>query len=222
MTNFSEMRENMILGQFLPGLIKDETLINIFSAMPREEFLEEQYKQLAYSDSNINIKKNRSLMSPFSAAKLIQTCNLLQSEIVLLIGSNIGYESAIVANLVDTVIAIEEEKDLFLKAENNFKNMNIDNVVNINSEHSLGHNKNAPYDAIIILGSINKVDAKILDQLIEGGRLLVCESFNNNIIESKLYKYYKRKNKFIKNELYDLNLPKLNFGTSENTLFKLS
>ena len=69
MTNFSEMRENMILGQFLPGLIKDETLINIFSAMPREEFLEEQYKQLAYSDSNINIKKNRSLMSPFSAAK---------------------------------------------------------------------------------------------------------------------------------------------------------
>jgi len=161
-------------------------------------------------------------MSPFSAAKLIQTCNLLQSEIVLLIGSNIGYESAIVANLVDTVIAIEEEKDLFLKAENNFKNMNIDNVVNINSKHSLGHNKNAPYDAIIILGSINKVDSKILDQLSEGGRLLVCESFNNNLIESKLYKYYKRKNKFIKNELYDLNLPKLNFGTSENTLFKLS
>ena len=221
MTSFKKMRENMILGQFLPGLIKNKKIIEIFSNVEREFFLNEDLKALAYSDLNLRIKKNRYLVSPFNFAKILETSEIKEKEMVLLIGSGVGYETMIMSKIAGTVISMEEDKDLFKISEENLNNFDLENVVNVNFFHSDGFEKHAPYDVIIILGAIDEPNEKILKQLSDKGRLLVCETVHSNLEESKLTVYYKYKSNYVKRKLFDLNLPKLLSLKKESNLFKL-
>ena len=221
MTSFKKMRENMILGQFLPGLIKEEILIEVFSEVEREKFLKDNLQALAYSDINLKISEDRFLISPFNYAKILEAAKIKKKEMVLLIGAGTGYETIILSKIAGTVIAIEEDRELSKISEENLKNYDLDNVVNIKGKLSVGLKKHAPYDVIIILGSIDELNKKILEQLSEEGRLLTCMRLDQNLEESKLTIYYKHNKKYVKNILFDLNLPKLLSLRIKNNQFKL-
>ena len=216
MNNFIQMRQNMIAGQFLPGLIKNKKIIEFFGNTPRELFLPEQFQSLAYSDLNIKISNNRYVPSPFNTAKIFQEAELKGSEVILLIGANLGYEATVLSKLVDTVVAIEENADMKKNADANIKKVNAENILLLRSNHRLGHKKLAPYDIIISLEPQNTIENTLLDQLSEGGKLVYCEKQNVNLNEGKLNVYYREGNRYIKRQLFDLNIP----STKENTLYE--
>ena len=216
MNNFIQMRQNMIAGQFLPGLIKNKKIIEFFGNTPRELFLPEQFQSLAYSDLNIKISNNRYVPSPFNTAKIFQEAELKGSEVILLIGANLGYEATVLSKLVDTVVAIEENADMKKNADANIKKVNAENILLLRSNHRLGHKKLAPYDIIISLEPQNTIENTLLDQLSEGGKLVYCEKQNVKLNEGKLNVYYREGNRYIKRQLFDLNIP----STKENTLYE--
>lgn len=211
------MRENMILGQFLPGLIKNENLIEVFSQIAREEFLSQEHKAFAYSDINLKFNEDRYLISPFNFAKILEVSKIKKKEMVLLIGALTGYETVVLSKIAGTVISIEEDKELFKLSEENLKKYDLENVVSVNNSHIKGCEKYAPYDIIIILGSIDTLHNRILEQLSDKGRLLTCKTLSTNLDESKLTIYHKFNNKYVNEVLFDLNLPKLlSFSEADN------
>tara|TARA_A100001015_G_C14693567_1_gene595399 strand:- start:68 stop:739 length:672 start_codon:yes stop_codon:yes gene_type:complete len=209
MTNFIKMRKNMISGQFLPAMIKNDKILDAFSETPREKFLADRYKSLSYSDKNIKIKENRHLISPLNYAKMLQAAQIQNKEVILLIGAGLGYETLILSKISGTVVALEEDEIFFNEAEKNLKVYELDNVINVNGKHHLGYAKHSLYDKIILLGSTNKIESILFDQLALNGMLVVCQTINEEVEEGKLYIYYNIKNNIIKKELFDLNLPKL-------------
>ena len=221
MSTFQKMKENMILGQFLPGMIKGESLLNAFNQVDREKYLPNNLKHLAYSDNSIKVAKERYLISPYSLAKMIEKSEISAKDVVLLVGSSYGYESAILSKISSTVMALEEDLNFHKQAEKNIKNNLIDNVVNINDRLSLGCEKYSPFDIIIILGSLNRPSENLLSQLSNNGKLMVCESYNANLVESKLFVYTRINKSIYKEYICDLNLPRLNFDYKHKSIFKL-
>ena len=207
MTNFSQMRKNMILGQFLPASIKNNKILKIYETLARESFLPNDYKLIAYSDLNVKVAQKRHLPSPLNSAKIFQEANFTGKEVVLFIGANYGYEAAILSSMVETVIAIVEDTKLFNLGERNIKNLNIENLVFMKSNHSNGYKKLGLYDVIINIDSSFHINNELIDQLVDKGKIFFCEQHNNEIRESKLSVIHKSKNGFFKQSLFDINIP---------------
>ena len=207
MTNFVQMRKNMILGQFLPASIKNNKILEIYEKLARESFLPNHHQPIAYSDLNIKVTEKRHLPSPLNSAKIFQEANFTGKEVVLLIGANYGYEAAILSSMVETVIAIEEDTKLFNLGERNIKNLNIENLVFLNSRHSNGYKKLGLYDVIINIDLSFHINNELVDQLVNKGKFFFCEQYNNEVRESKLSVIHKSKNGFFKQSLFDINIP---------------
>ena len=207
MTNYAQMRKNMILGQFLPASIKNNKILKSYETLARESFLPNHHKPIAYSDLNVKVTQKRYLPSPLNSAKIIQEANFTGKEVVLLIGANYGYEAVILSSMVETVIAIEEDKKLFNLGESSIKNLNIENLAFLNSNHSNGYKKLGPYDVIISIDLSFDLNNELINQLAEQGKIFFCEQHNNQIRESKLSVLHKSKNSFFKQSLFDINIP---------------
>ena len=207
MTNFVQMRKNMILGQFLPASIKNNKILKTYETLARESFLPNHYKSIAYSDLNVQVTQKRHLPSPLNSAKIFQEANFTGKEVVLLIGANYGYEAAILSRMVETVIAIEEDTKLFNVGERNIKNLNIENLVFLKSNHSNGYKKLGLYDVIISIDLSFHISNELIDQLVDKGKIFFCEQHNNEVKESKLSVIHKSKNGSFKQSLFDINIP---------------
>lgn len=207
MTNFIQMRNNMILGQFLPESIKNEKILKIYNTIDREKFLPDNCKSITYSDLNIKVTELRYIPSPLNSAKIFQEANFTGKEVVLLIGASYGYEVTILSSLVDTIIGIEEDTKLFDIGERNIKNLNIENLIYLNRNHSNGYKKLGLYDIIINLDSSCYVNNELIGQLVDKGKIFFCEKHNNEVKESKLSVIHKSKNSFFKQSLFDINIP---------------
>ena len=207
MTNFAQMRKNMILGQFLPASIKNNKILKSYETLARESFLPNHHKPIAYSDLNVKVTQKRYLPSPLNSAKIFQEANFSGKEVVLLIGANYGYEAAILSSMVETVIAIEEDKKLFNLGESNFKNLNIENLIFLNSNHNNGYKKLGLYDVIISIDLSFDINDELINQLVDKGKIFFCEQHNNEVRESKLNVIHKSKNGFFKQSLFDINIP---------------
>ena len=207
MTNFAQMRKNMILGQFLPASIKNNKILKSYETLARESFLPNHYKPIAYSDLNVKISQYRYSPSPLNSAKIFQEANFTGKEVVLLIGANYGYEAVILSSMVDTVIAIEENNKLFNLGERNIKSLNIENLVFLNSKHSNGYKKLGLYDIIVNLDLSCDVNSQVINQLVDKGKVFFCEQHNSELKESKLSVIHKSKNSFFKQSLFDINIP---------------
>ena len=207
MTNFPQMRKNMILGQFLPESIKDKKVLKAYETIAREKFLPDQFKPISYSDLNIKIAQSRYIPSPLNSAKIFQEASFTGKEVVLLIGANYGYEAVVLSSMVDTIIAIEEDIKLTSFADNNIKGLNIENLVLLNSKHYNGYKKLGLYDIIICLDLRYLVNEQLINQLVEEGKIFFCEQHNNEVRESKLSVIHKSKKSYIKETLFDINIP---------------
>ena len=207
MTNFVQMRKNMILGQFLPASIKNYKILKIYETLARENFLPNDQKPIAYSDLNVKVTQKRHLPSPLNSAKIFQEANFTGKEVVLLIGANYGYEAAILSSMVETVIAIEEDTKLYNLGERNIKNLNIENLIFLNSKHRNGYKKLGLYDVIINIDLSFHINNELIDQLVDKGKIFFCEQHNNEVKESKLSVIHKSKSGSFKQSLFDINIP---------------
>ncbi len=172
MTNFLQERTNMIDGQIHTAGVVNEAILNAFQTTPRELFLPEKLKAVAYTDENLDIGQGRYLMEPIVHSKMLQAIEPTSSDVVLDIGCGSGYSSAILSSIVSTVIAVENNKRQIDKANRAWESLDCCNIALIDNKLNEGEPEHAPYSMIVINGAVTEVPSAILDQLDINGRLV--------------------------------------------------
>jgi protein-L-isoaspartate(D-aspartate) O-methyltransferase len=171
MTDFALARRNMIDGQLRPNRVTSNALLTVMADLPRERFLPEGLRSVAYADDDVPLGGGRFLMEPMVVARLIQALEPAADERALVVASGRGYGAALVSRLVKAVVALESDQSLASAAEQTMKELGIDNVQQVVAPMQGGVPASAPYDMILIEGAVREIPPAILDQLAEGGRL---------------------------------------------------
>lgn len=177
MIDYAIARENMIESQVRPNGITDARVIDAMSEIPREVFVPEGIKSLAYMDEDVPLSvgsdgRKRHLMEPMAFARMLQAAAIQPDECVLDVGCATGYSSAVLSRLAQLVVSVEEDADLAEAANQNLLRLQINNVAVFNASMHEGHQAEAPYDVMIVNGRAGQIPDSLLSQLADGGRLV--------------------------------------------------
>ncbi len=170
--DFAAARQNMVDCQILPNRVDDQRIINAMTEIPREMFAPSELSAIAYVDETLPLGDGRCVMEPMVIARLLQTAALKSGDVALSIGCGSGYAVAVLAKIVDTVVAVETDKGLAQKATGNLSELGLDNVAVVDGDLQQGNAEQGPYDVIFFDGSVSDVPSSITDQLADGGRLV--------------------------------------------------
>ncbi len=171
MTDFALARRNMIDGQLRPNRVTNGLLLAVIADLPRERFLPDGLKSVAYADDDVPLGGGRFLMEPMVLARLIQSLQPGPEDKALVVASGRGYGAALLARLTKTVVAVESSPMMAGPAEQTIKELRIENIRQIVGNPTAGGPGEARYDVILIEGAVREIPQAILDQLAEGGRL---------------------------------------------------
>lgn len=180
MTNFSVERTTMVDCQVRPSDVTDLPIISAMLEIPREQFLSETQKPLAYIDEDIALNTStdgvpRYMMEPTAFARLIQLADIGENSIVLDVGCATGYSTAILARLCASVVAVEQDANMSAEATRNLSELEIDNAVVVTGALNQGYAKEGPFDAIFVGGAVGEIPDTLVKQLKDGGKLVVVE-----------------------------------------------
>jgi len=212
---FKLARKNMVDCQLKPNKIKDNEVINAFLNVPREMFVKKNHIKHAYLDDNLSLGNGRFLLNPVILSRLIQALELKKNETILNIASGSGYGVVILSYLADTVLGIENDKNLLEKSLELLLNLDVNNAAIIKGDIKEGFVKQAPYDAILIEGAVEEVPEIILTQLSDKGRLVTVQSNESGYGKAILIEKFN--NNFITNILFDAYVPILSGFRSNKT-----
>lgn len=169
--DFEAARAELI--KHLSTEIKDGRLLDAMRCVPRERFVPPENRHLAYEDRPLPIGHDQTISQPFIIALMTEALELTGRERVLEVGTGSGYQAAILAELARLVITTERLKPLAEAARKTLDSLGYTNIeVNL-AEETLGWQKEAPYDAIIVTAAAPKVPTDLLAQLAIGGRLVI-------------------------------------------------
>jgi protein-L-isoaspartate(D-aspartate) O-methyltransferase len=170
-TDLLRARENMIEQQIRPWDVLDERVLDVFRELPRERFMPEAYRELAYSDVEIPIGHGERTMKPVVEGRLLQALELAGSENVLEIGTGSGFIAACLSRLARSVTSVERHADLSERAGQRLAAAGIDNVRLVVADALAGFDPGARFDAIAVTGAVDVLPSQFLDWLAPGGRL---------------------------------------------------
>lgn len=173
MFDFAEARRFMIEGQIRTNEVTVPGIVNGMLDLPRENFVPKAYRTLAYSDREIEVAPGREILTPMTLGKLLVAADIQDDEIVLDVGCATGYGAALLARLAQSVVALEENADLARQASENLAALDVQNVAVVVGPLAAGHAAEAPYDVILIEGSVELVPDALAAQLKPEGRLVV-------------------------------------------------
>lgn len=172
MLDFAATRRNMVEHQLRTNEVTDDALLAAMAEIPRERFVPDRLRDVAYIDEDLPLKKGRFLMEPRVLARLLQLAEVKAEDMVLDIGCGTGYSTAVLAKLANTVVALESDPELAARASSTLAELGIDNAIVVTAPLADGYAKQGPYDVIVFGGSLPRVPASIARQLAEGGRLV--------------------------------------------------
>ncbi|MFK7840412.1 MAG: protein-L-isoaspartate O-methyltransferase [Bdellovibrionales bacterium] len=170
--NYDQARKNMVDCQIHTSGVVHPGLLIAFETVPRENFVPEHLKAIAYYDEDIKVSKSRALLEPLILSKLLQAADLKETDIVLDIGGGTGYGAAILSPNVSTVIALESDEELLKLAEKSWLDIDACNIVPVNGKLTKGADKHGPFDLIVMHGAVPEIPEDIVAQLNQNGRLL--------------------------------------------------
>jgi protein-L-isoaspartate(D-aspartate) O-methyltransferase len=170
--DFSVARHNMVECQVRPNRVTDARLLDALDTIPREAFVPDVFKAVAYLDGEVEIGGGRRLLEPMVFARLVQEAHIQASEVVLDVGCGTGYSAAVLARLASTVVALESDKDLATRAAALLAEQGVDNVAVVEGPLPEGDKAHGPYDVIVVEGTTAIHPEALLAQLADGGRLL--------------------------------------------------
>ncbi len=165
--------QTMVAEQLIPHGVTDERVLAVMSEIPREEFLTGRARRHAYEDRALAIGWGQTISQPLVVALMTQSLNLNPESIALEVGTGSGYQAAILSRLCRRVITIEREPALAEQASATLKRMGLDNVEVAVADGSIGWPSEAPYDGILVACAARDVPPPLIDQLADGGRLVV-------------------------------------------------
>jgi len=161
----------MIEQQIRPWKVLDELVLDIMATLPREQFVPDAYKGLAFADISIPLDNDRFMLHPREEGRLLQAVKPKLNEKVLVINSGTGYVTALLASMADEVIAFDSNADFVSATTDNLAALNINNVtVDCGDGIDMGESQ-APYNVIVVLGSMQVLAESIKKQLKVGGRM---------------------------------------------------
>jgi len=179
--DFSELRVKMVDGQIRTTDVTNLPLLTAMLEVPREAFVPDNRKPVAYIDEDILISEtgDRYLMKPSPFAKMVQLADVGENDKVLVVGSGTGYGAAVLSRLAKAVVALESDAALADASSATFARLGYDNVSVVRGPLPDGHKKAGPYDVIFVAGSVEELPETLTAQLSEGGRLTVAEGLGN-------------------------------------------
>lgn len=176
MSGFATARQKMVDGQVRPSDVTDIRILDALLAVPREAFIPENQRALAYLDLDLDISQGgatrRFLIKPRVVAKMLQAAEIKNSDRVLVAGSASGYVAAVVARLAGQVTATETDPAQTAQAKEILARLGLGNVTFRAAAAAEGDPANAPYDVIVLDGATEVTPDRLYGQLKNGGRLV--------------------------------------------------
>jgi len=166
----------MVERQLRQRGIGDERVLAAMGEVPREAFLPEALRERAYEDSALPIGQEQTISQPWIVAAICQALALEGSELVLEVGTGSGYSAAVLARLAAHVVSIERHQSLSREAAEILEALGVRNVEIVVGDGSLGVPERAPFDAIAVHAAAPQPPPALIDQLADGGRLVVPTS----------------------------------------------
>jgi protein-L-isoaspartate(D-aspartate) O-methyltransferase len=171
--DFKVMREKMVESQIKARGVKDPRVLSALLKVERHRFVPKKYLDSAYSDQPLPIGEGQTISQPYIVALMTELLELKANEKVLEIGTGSGYQAAVLAELAKEVYTIEIVEPLASMAKKRLSELGYQNVIVKAGDGYLGWPEAAPFDAIIVTAAPDHIPAPLIDQLKEGGRMVV-------------------------------------------------
>jgi len=166
-------RKRMVAEQLAGRDITDRRVLEIMGKVPRHLFVNPAYRDQAYEDYPLPIDEGQTISQPYIVALMTQCLNLKPGEKVLEVGTGSGYQAAVLAEITDQVYSLEIRQNLAEKASRTLRESGYDKVQVRWGDGYFGWKEKAPFDAIIVTCAANHIPPPLLDQIKEGGRLVI-------------------------------------------------
>src|SRR5437870_9371292 len=173
MTDFASEREAMVERQLRRRGITEQAILDAFQQVPREAFISPEYAHLAYGDHPLPIEAGQTISQPYIVALMIQAAGIKAGDKVLEVGAGSGYAAAIISRIAGAVIGIERQHDLVEVARERLQRLGYDNVSIVEGDGTRGCRAHAPFDAILAAASGSHVPRQWIEQLADGGRIVM-------------------------------------------------
>jgi protein-L-isoaspartate(D-aspartate) O-methyltransferase len=170
---YTTIRERMIQEQLLPRGINDSLTLQAMREVPRHFFVDDAMWGKAYGDYPLPIAAGQTISQPFIVAIMTQALGLTGKERVLEIGTGSGYQAAVLSRICDKVYTVERIHTLLAGARRVFDRLRYYNIVAKLDDGTLGWPENGPYDGIIVTAGGPAIPSPLIDQLADGGRLVM-------------------------------------------------
>jgi protein-L-isoaspartate(D-aspartate) O-methyltransferase len=171
--NFEKERLRMVEEQIVSRDVKDERVLAAMRKVPRHEFLPEAIRGMAYADNAIPLGEGQTISQPFMVALMTELLELTGTERVLEIGTGSGYQAAVLAELCEKVYTVERIKLLADRARATLDRLGYRSVAIKVYDGTYGWKEMAPFDAIMVTAGSPDVPAPLVDQLKDGGRMVI-------------------------------------------------
>lgn len=209
-------RHNMIEQQIRPNKIINDILLNLFTNIKREDFILDQYKNLAYSDTCIPLPSKQHMLKPLLEAQLIDALSIKVTDKILEIGTGSAYVTTLLANLGEFVYSLEIDQNNFDFAKANLEKISNKNIQIFHKDGFNGLQEFAPFDKILIGGGCNFIPHLLLEQLRIGGTIIAVVG-DNLMHLTKIEK--KDENNFTQIKLLETNAEYLDNFYIKNFIF---
>ena len=184
--NFKKLAIKMVEEQLKTRDIHSKAVLDAMCSVPRHLFVPENLQSHAYNDSPLPIGLNQTISQPYIVAFMTEQISPVSGMKILEIGTGSGYQAAILAYLKCEVYTIEFIEELAIKAKKILTELNFNNVKVKHGNGYLGWSKEAPFDAIIVTAAPNKIPEKLIEQLKEGGKMIIPVGEVNSVQFLKL------------------------------------
>ena len=169
----NNIKANQLVTFLIDNGITDPNILEVMRIVPRENFLPEAMRHQAYDNNALPIGAGQTISQPYIVAKMTQLLELKPHSRVLEIGTGSGYQTAVLSKLVDHVYSVERIKSLQWNAKRLLKQLDIYNISTKHADGWQGWAAKGPYDAIIVTAAASHLPAALIDQLADGGRLII-------------------------------------------------
>jgi len=186
MFDLNAARDHMVESQIRTSDVTDLEVLKAFRTVAREKFVPKAQKALAYGDAHIDLGNGRTMIRPRDFAKMVQAADIAPSDVVLDIGCGRGYSTAVLAQLGETVVGLEDNDEAVELATNRLVEADINNAAIVKGELKAGAAEHGPFNVIFINGAVAQVSQKWLAQLANNGRL-VCLVQNGPIGQVRIF-----------------------------------
>lgn len=170
---YAELRRAMVDAQIRARGLNDERVLAAMATVPRHEFVDPGLQSHAYEDEPLPIGKGQTISQPYIVAVMTSALRLRGTERVLDIGTGCGYQAAVLSLLSKEVHSVEFRADLADAAALRLRRLGFRNVQVHCGDGSLGLAEFSPFDAILVAAAAPSIPEPLLDQLAEGGRMIV-------------------------------------------------